>query len=359
MRIGLLIYGSLETISGGNIYDRHLVDHLREHGDQVEIISIPWRARYPVTMLDNFSHRLHAQLANLEVDCLIQDELCHPSLCWLNWRIKKRVSYPVISLVHHLRSSEEHPAWIKPLYRTIEKTYLQSVDGFIFNSHTTMESVRKYVPNLPPYVTAYPGGDGLGDTIAADEIRLRANQKRPIRILFLGSLTRRKGLHILLDACEQLEPGTYELTIIGSQHAEARYARRMLKRIAQMKRTNHIQVLVTQPTDALTALLKAQDILVVPSSYEGFGIVYLEGMGFGLPAIASTAGAACETIKHGENGYLIAPNDSLALAQHLRQLSSKREELLRLSLNARNTHLQGPTWEGMGERVRQYLLSNI
>ena len=39
-----MIYGSLETISGGYLYDRMLVEHLRGQGDQVEVISLPWRS---------------------------------------------------------------------------------------------------------------------------------------------------------------------------------------------------------------------------------------------------------------------------------------------------------------------------
>ena len=55
--------------------------------------------------------------------------------------------------------------------------------------------------------------------------------------------------------------------------------------------------------------LKNAHVLVVPSSYEGFGIVYLEGMGFGLPAIGTTAGAAGEVIRDGVDGFLIQPGD--------------------------------------------------
>ena len=58
MRLGLLIYGSLDTLSGGYLYDRKLVEHLRRAGDSVEIISIPWRS-YPAHLADNFSSRLY------------------------------------------------------------------------------------------------------------------------------------------------------------------------------------------------------------------------------------------------------------------------------------------------------------
>jgi glycosyltransferase involved in cell wall biosynthesis len=94
----------------------------------------------------------------------------------------------------------------------------------------------------------------------------------------------------------------------------------------------------------------------VPSSYEGFGIAYLEGMAFGLPAIATTAGAAGEIVTHGKDGYLISPGDSHALAEHLLQLAMDRQLLLAMSLAARERFLAHPTWEQSGETIREFLL---
>ena len=124
MKLGLLIYGSLDTLSGGYLYDRKLVEYLRTQGDTVEIISLPWR-NYAAHLTDNFHFRLPPGL-----DLLIQDELNHPSLISANSRSHP---YPIISLIHHLRCSEQRPAWQNWFYRIIEKRYLNSVDGFIFN----------------------------------------------------------------------------------------------------------------------------------------------------------------------------------------------------------------------------------
>jgi hypothetical protein len=54
MHFGLLIYGSLNTLSGGYMYDRRLLESLRLMGDTVEIISLPWRS-YPAHLADNHS----------------------------------------------------------------------------------------------------------------------------------------------------------------------------------------------------------------------------------------------------------------------------------------------------------------
>lgn len=95
--------------------------------------------------------------------------------------------------------------------------------------------------------------------------------------------------------------------------------------------------------------------MVVPSSYEGFGIVYLEGMGFGLPAIGTTAGAAGEIITHGENGFLIESDDDKALAALLDELATNRELLTRLSLNALMRYRSQPGWEENAGKIRNFL----
>jgi glycosyltransferase involved in cell wall biosynthesis len=101
--------------------------------------------------------------------------------------------------------------------------------------------------------------------------------------------------------------------------------------------------------------LRRAHVLAVPSSYEGFGIVYLEGMCFGLPAIGTTAGAAGEVIQHGQTGYTIAPDDVDALAAHLTSLAKDRDLLIRLSLNARERYLRQPSWAETARRIRQFL----
>ena len=86
MRFGLLIYGQLADQSGGYLYDRRLVEHLRAHGHQVDIISLPWRS-YARHLADNLDQSLYRRLRDLDVDILLQDELNHSSLFDINSRL--------------------------------------------------------------------------------------------------------------------------------------------------------------------------------------------------------------------------------------------------------------------------------
>jgi glycosyltransferase involved in cell wall biosynthesis len=343
MKIALLIYGSLDTLSGGYLYDRKLVEYLRAQGDTVEIISLPWR-NYGAHLLDNLTFRLPRGF-----DILIQDELNHPSLLAAN---RGKHPYPIVSLMHHLRCSELRPRWQNWLYRIIEKQYLQSVDGFIFNSQTTRGVVNGLMVNEKPSLVAYPPTDRFGVGITEEEIEARA-QSGPLRILFLGNLIERKGLHTLLDALCNLQPATFQLEIVGSLTTAPAYAAEMQKKASGLSSFVHFHGALDNV--ALTEKLKAAHLLVVPSSYEGFGIVYLEGMGFGLPAIGTTAGAAPEIIADGKTGYLITPNDAPTLAARLQNLTADRALLARLSKNALARYQQQPTWNQTAGEIRAWL----
>lgn len=353
MKIGLLIYGSLDTLSGGYLYDRKLVEHLRAQGDTVEIISLPWR-NYAAHLTDSFRFRLPSGL-----DILIQDELNHPSLIHANAGVHP---YPVISLVHHLRCSEPRPQWQNAFYRVIEKKYLQSVDGFIFNSETTKSVVNGLMVNEKPSVVAYPPTDRFGARVTEDDIATRAKRDE-FRILFLGNVIERKGLHTLLDAvalATQQDPSTrYCLDVIGSLETDPKYVERMKRRVE----VNDIPIPVTfhgsLDNVPLVEKLRAAHVLVVPSSYEGFGIVYLEGMGFGLPAIGTTAGAAGEIIEDGKTGYLVEPEEPSPLALCLLHLASDRDLLARMSVNALERYRVQPKWDETAGKIREFLQIQI
>ena len=354
MRVGLIIYGDLGNVTGGYIYDRKLVGHLHRRGDQVEVISLPWRS-YPRHLGDNVSRALRRRLCSASFDLLLEDELNHPSLFWVNRRLRATISYPIVSLVHHLRCSEHRPAWKNRFYRWIEGLYLESVDGFVFNSNTTASVVGKIVRSKRPAVIAYPGGDRLNPKMRLDQIHQRAHQPTPLRITFVGNVIPRKGLDVLISGLASLPRDTWQLEVIGSLTTHPAYVQSIRRQIARGGLTDHVRLCGLLSDGELASRLARSHVLAVPSSYEGFGMVYIEAMGFGVPVIAARVGAPSEFVSHGRNGFLIRPGDTGSLAHCVQTLYRDREYLAQLSLAALERYREHPTWTDSSERIREFL----
>lgn len=356
MRIRLVLYGNLGMQSGGFLYDRLMVKYLQERGDDVEVISLPW-VPYAQGLIMNLSRATQHRLTHVCPDLLLQDELAQPSLFLLNERVKPMLSCPFVAIVHHLKSSEARPAWQNRLYRRVEKAYLRSMDGFIFNSQHTQRSVAYLIRSEKPAVVAHPGGDRLSARISEEAVSARSFAEGPFRIVFLANITPRKELHTLVAGLSLLSRETWELLVVGSGETDPTYARSVRQQVERAGVQPQVTFLGQVSDKEVAKVLAKSHLLAVPSSYEGFGTVYLEGMGFALPVIASTAGGAKEIVNHGVNGFLVKPGDVRVLAQHVHDLIRDRERLYTMSIAALRAFSIQPTWAETGASIHAFLHS--
>jgi glycosyltransferase involved in cell wall biosynthesis len=355
VRVGLVVYGNLEVVSGGNLYDRTLVSHLTSAGHSVDVVSVPLRT-YALNLAQNLSPGLRRRLAGSSFDVLLEDELAHPSLFLLNRSLRRRVQAPLVSIVHHLRSSEERPEWQNELYRAIEKRYLLSVDAFVFNSETTRQTVESLMGKKTRSVVATPGGDRIPRAVTAAEVVTRAAEEGELRILFVGNLIHRKGLHHLLKALHSLAGRPFRLDVVGSEEHDRRYAASVRELVRELGLEGRVHFHGALAGEALGERFRTAQLLAVPSSYEGFGIVYLEGMSFGLPVIASASGATDEIVRHESTGFLVPTGDVWSLARRIESLLDDRALLSQMSLAAFEAFEDHPPWEASMRKVERFLV---
>lgn len=355
MRIGLITYDSLDTASGGSVYNRMVVERLQQEGDEVENIVLPWQS-YALRLADNLAEELFERLRDAPFDLLLQDESCHPSLFRLNRRLRRQVKYPIVAVVHHLHAGD-HPrsGWPHRLYDAIERRYLEKVDGFICGSRMIWYAVQRMVGDKQPALVAYPAGDRLRQAVTPEKITARVDDNGPLRVLFTDDLRPCNQLHSLIDALTRLEPSAWRLTIAGSAAVDRAYARSIADRLRRdqlLDRVAHVD-----PLDAVRMSLRyaGSHILVAPSACQEFGVRQLEGMGFGLPLVTGTSDAANEIVTHGVDSFLIPPGDVVALAGHLQSLSADRDMLLTMSLAALARFDAHPTWSESTGAIYQFL----
>ncbi len=356
MHIGLVIYGSLETLSGGYLYDRQLVRALRARGARVTVFSLPWRT-YPAHLSDNWRPAWRRTLRTARVDLWLQDELNHPSLFWVNRALARwHPGVPRVAIVHHLRVQERHPWWWRPVYRAVERAYLRTLDAALFNSRTTRAAVQALRGRALPGLVAYPGKDGLpAPDISPEELWARAHRGGPLWVLAVGNLTPRKGIHTLLDALARLPRGMVHLDVVGSPEVDPAYSQYLQRQAQRLNLTRWVRFHGRLTGAELAALFRTAQVFALPSQYEGYGIVYAEALGFGLPVLASTAGAAHEIITPGREGVLVPPEDPAAVAAALRTWAQARDLLARQAVAARQRYAALPTWAESMARAAAWL----
>lgn len=138
----------------------------------------------------------------------------------------------------------------------------------------------------------------------------------PDRLLFVGALTRGKGLDILLDAMERLH-WTVRLTVVGSG-PQAAWFRRLTARRGLDRR---VAFLGTLDAASLAAQYRTAACLVLPNRQpETFGLVGPEALGHATPVVASRIGGVGEWLQDGVTGLAVPPCDPAALATAIRTL---------------------------------------
>ncbi|HSI64836.1 MAG TPA: glycosyltransferase [Candidatus Saccharimonadia bacterium] len=172
--------------------------------------------------------------------------------------------------------------------------------------------------------------------------RYRVAEQPPdiFRVIFVGALIKRKGVHLLLEAWKKLNLPNAELLLVGSVHDEIRPA---LKDFA----TSSVKLLGF--TKSVPEELRRSAIFAFPSECEGFAKSTLEAAACGLPLIATRESG--DAIVDGETGILIPPNNVDALASALKHAFDHRDALRAMGKNARRMVEEKYTWDDYRERV--------
>ncbi|MDQ1438300.1 MAG: alpha-maltose-phosphate synthase [Acidimicrobiaceae bacterium] len=193
-----------------------------------------------------------------------------------------------------------------------ERTGLESADAVIAVSSAVADDVCRVYPSIAPervhvihngvdpqdYRPERAAGAALLDRFGVDP-------SRPV-VLFVGRITRQKGIHLLLEAVRDLPVGVQVVLRAGSPDT-AEIEREVAEGVAAAKAEGH-EVTVIESSlarEELTALIGAATVLCCPSVYEPFGLVNVEAMACAVPVVASAVGGIPEAVEHGTTGLLV------------------------------------------------------
>ncbi|MCB4799002.1 glycosyltransferase family 4 protein [Neotamlana laminarinivorans] len=170
---------------------------------------------------------------------------------------------------------------------------------------------------------------------------------RPIKLLFVGGLSQRKGIANMFKAVENLQ-SQVELTVVGRKSTEDCEA---LNSALQKHRW-----IPSLPHDQVLKTMREHDVLLFPSLFEGFGLVITEAMSQGTPVITTNRTAGPDLITHGVNGWIVEAGSTKALQNCIADLVQTTNKIKEAGKAALKTASQRP-WELYGKELAEKIKS--
>jgi glycosyltransferase involved in cell wall biosynthesis len=246
------------------------------------------------------------------------------------WHLRRRRRPPAVVRVHSpyaevLASRHETVTADKRLAVALERWAVRRADLVVTHSHHNARSAARAYGLDEAAIPVVPHGIPLPRAAASRPRGL------PPRVLYLGRLERRKGIHVLVEALPAVlaARADVEVVVAGQDTPTAPGSRCWRDHAALTLPPEHrrrVRFVGYVEAAALEGLYDEADLVVAPSLYESFGLVYLEAMGRGRAVIGTDVSAIPEVVAAGETGLLTPPEDAPALAAAIVRLLERDDE---------------------------------
>ncbi len=252
----------------------------------------------------------------------------------------------------------------------VEKTAYEAADAVIAVSAGMREDILRSYPSIDPdrVKVVHNGIDSQLWQAQRDEDVVRRHGVDPDRpsVIFVGRITRQKGLPYLLRAAAELPPEVQLVLLAGAPDTpEIKAEVESLIDTLRETRDGVVWVPTMLPRNEVVAMLSSATVFVCPSVYEPLGIVNLEAMACELPVVATATGGIPEVVVHGETGWLVPidqvqdgtgtpvdPDRFVAdLAAALTDAVSDTSRAERMGLAGRRRAVESFSWASIGDQT--------
>ncbi len=228
---------------------------------------------------------------------------------------KKLWGIPLVLTVHSLEPLRpwkvEQLGNAYGLSAWMERTAIEDADAVIAVSNETREDILRFFAVDPARVHVIHNGIDLAeyrpDPGVGALARHGVDPARPY-VLFVGRITRQKGIIHLVNAIPAIDPGLQVVLCAGAPDTPEIGAE-MAERVADVSATRHDVIWIQEmlPRDEAIQLYSHAAVFCCPSVYEPFGIINLEAMACETAVVASAVGGIPEVVVPGETGLLVDP----------------------------------------------------
>jgi glycogen synthase len=201
-----------------------------------------------------------------------------------------------------------------------EKIGLEACDRVIAVSHADKQDIIECFDITPDRIKVIPNGvDSEAFHHHENQSILRKYGVKKPYILFLGRLSRQKGIFDLVSAVPKLPP-EIELVLATGAPDEVGLTEELNKKLEDSQ--NIIWINKMLPLNEVVSLLSGASIFVAPSIYEPFGIMNLEAMACARPVVSTRVGGIVDVVLDGQTGLLVSPGKPEELADAINRILS-------------------------------------
>lgn len=332
-RIVFAIPGDIASPTGGYGYDRRLLREWREAGVGARHLALPGSFPFPTATDLATAERCLAETA--PDDVLLIDGLAYGAF---PETLATRFAQRIVALVHHPLALETglDPDAAAALRRS-ERLALDRARAVVASSPTTRDAlVADYAVPPEKITVAVPGTDPAPRAAQARDEAL-------LHLLAVGSIIPRKGYDVLVAALAALADRRWTLTIAGSPDFAPDTVEALHRQIGRAGLADRILLVGAVDSGKLADLYDKTDLFVMPSLYEGYGMVLTEALARGLPIVCTLSGAGADALPDAA-ALKIPPGDAAALAKALARLIDAPAERLRRAEAAWAAASMLPRW---------------
>ncbi|WP_417518080.1 glycosyltransferase [Marinobacter sp.] len=285
-----IVPGDPDQNTGGYRYVRKLVEALNQAGTAAEVTGLPGRFPKPDAIATHAMDSLLSRLA--DGSRVILDGLAMSAMPDVLQKHAERLR--LTALVHHPLAdetglSQHEQGW----FYEREKMALQTVRDVFTTSAFTATRLADYGVSTGRIQTAEPGVESPAGSGSPNANKTSAIQAP--HILCVAHLSPRKAQHQLVEALAGLKDLQWHCTLAGSCDRDPAYASRVRQQINDSGLDNRVDLAGEVDGHKLASLYRQADMFVLPSLYEGYGMVIDEAIAAGLPVISSDGGALKQT----------------------------------------------------------------
>lgn len=270
------------------------------------------------------------------------------------WVLKKGFDVPIVATIHATEGGRMHG-----LHNDLQR-YISQIEWrltfeswkVIVNSKSMLKELGTQFNVPPDKVAVIPNGiDPDQFDFEFDPTPLRNQYAAPMQpiVLYVGRLVREKGVQVLLQAAQTIlgaAPGT-QFLLVGTGY----YADELKWLAAHLGVAQNVHFLGYVSDPDLRRLYKIADVVVIPSLYEPFGIVALEGMAAKVPVVTSDAGGLTDFVEHMKTGITTYSGDQSSLAWGVLEVIRNRELATSLKATAADSVRDVYNWKAIAKRT--------